>query len=115
MKINILIGWLTFACLLLIFPVFRLIWMKKQAIQYTIQDHKIIVDGFSDDWDSIPGEFVHTKDKLWIGQGMVTENWKGPDDLNFRWKASHYNNKVYFLFKVTDNVFVEPAIQSNSF
>lgn len=89
----------------------------KQSLpqEYIFRTSQINVDGKADDWDQIKGEKVNTEDKLWIGQNLVRENWNGPDDLSFTWKACHNGNKLYFLFEVTDDILVEPANQPNSF
>ena len=82
---------------------------------YVIRQQEVIVDGDDTEWEHIEGIFVGTSEQLWIGQGMVVENWKGKDDLSFQWKASWHQNQVYFLFKVRDDLLIEPAAQPNSF
>lgn len=82
---------------------------------YRIKNHEVLVDGNSVEWGAGDWNTVHTADNLWIGQGILAENWKGEDDLNFRWKACWHGSKIYFLVEVTDDVLVNPAIQTNSF
>ena len=83
--------------------------------KYIISKQEVVVDGTDDEWDHIEGNLVDDPDQLWIGQDLVAENWTGRNDLWFEWKASWYDNKIYFLFLVQDDILVEPATQPNSF
>jgi hypothetical protein len=84
-------------------------------MKYMIEEQKVKVDGLAGDWQSIQGNLVDEPGNLWIGQGMVPENWEGTEDLSFQWKACRSGNKLYFLFEVRDHILVEPATQPNSY
>jgi len=88
---------------------------KQEDVKYKIIKSDIIVDAKIDDWKNIKAVFVGDTSKLWVGQGMVVENWKGKDDLSFTWKSAYNNNKIYFLFDVNDDVLIDPAQQPLSF
>ena len=70
---------------------------------YFAIEKNIIVDADTSDWNGISSEVVNGKSHLWIGQGMESKNWLGPNDLSFTWRSVWKGNKVYFLFVVTDD------------
>ena len=86
-----------------------------ENVEYIIRQQEVIVDGEDGEWEHIKGNRVEKSEQLWIGQEMVVENWKGKNDLSFEWKASWYQNKMFFLFKVRDDTLIEPAAQPNSY
>lgn len=88
---------------------------QRDDISYVISKANIKVDGKIEDWNAIQGIEVADTSKLWIGQGMVKENWKGKDDLSFIWKAAYSDSKMYFLFSVTDDNFLDSAQQQLSY
>ncbi|MEN8250532.1 MAG: sugar-binding protein [Bacteroidota bacterium] len=88
---------------------------RNENVSYIIKQAAITVDGYGDDWKSIQGIEVADTSQLWIGQGMIVENWKGKEDLSFTWKAAYDWHKIYFLFDVNDNILVDPAQQNLSF
>ena len=100
---------------LLFFSVIIFNSCSTEEDSYTIKKSEIFVDGDMSDWKNIEGFEVGDTSKLWIGQGMIKENWKGKTDLSFDWKAAYWANKIYFLFNVTDDNFVDPAKQPLSY
>ena len=88
---------------------------KHDDVQYRIVKSEISVDAKTDDWKNIKSISVGDTSKLWVGQGMVVENWKGKEDLSFTWKSAYNNNKIYFLFDVNDDILIDPAQQPMSF
>ncbi|MEN8194435.1 MAG: sugar-binding protein [Bacteroidota bacterium] len=89
--------------------------LKDKTPAYIIKNTPITVDGNIDDWKDIEGIEVANSSKLWIGQGMIKENWKGKEDLSFTWKAAYSSNKIYFVFDVSDDVFLDSAQQKLSY
>ncbi|MEN8156705.1 MAG: sugar-binding protein [Bacteroidota bacterium] len=83
-------------------------------IRAGIVQNEVKVDGSPEEWGTIRAYEVNSPDDLWIGQGMVLENWKGEDDLSFRWRSCWDGEKIYFLFEVKDDLLVEPAGQTYS-
>ena len=76
----------------------------SQNNRYQVVNKAITVDADTTDWSGISANRVFEASHLWVGQGMEKENWKGPADLSFSWKAARQNNRLYFLFVVTDDV-----------
>lgn len=70
---------------------------------FIVLEKNIIVDADTSDWTQISPETVNQKTHLWVGQGMYAENWQGPNDLSFTWRAAWKGNKIYFLYVVTDD------------
>lgn len=70
---------------------------------FKVVQKAITVDADTSDWKNLKAENVNLKDHLWIGQGLITENWQGPADLRFRWRAAYNKSKLYFLFEVADD------------
>lgn len=75
-----------------------------QNFQYKVINKTIVVDADTTDWNSVRSNRIFESGHLWVGQGMYKENWKGPADLSFTWKAVRQHDKIYFLFVVTDDV-----------
>ena len=88
---------------------------SRNDISYVIRQHDVVVDGLADDWKGVKNVRIGDPGQLWIGQDLVRENWKGPDDLSFSWRSCYSGNRIFFLFEVTDDTLVEPALQPNSF
>ena len=103
------------ACLMFISLLIVLNSCSAKKDTYTIKEAVITVDGDTGDWKDIEGFDVGDTSKLWIGQGMTKDNWKGRGDLSFNWKAAYSSDKIYFLFEVTDDIFVDPAQQPLSY
>jgi hypothetical protein len=103
------------ACFMLVLSLTVLNSCSAKQDTYTIKEAGITVDGDISDWKDIEGVEVGDTSKLWIGQGMTKENWKGKKDLSFNWKAAYSSDKIYFLFEVIDDIFVDPAQQPLSY
>ena len=71
---------------------------------YQVVNKAITVDADTTDWSNVLINRVFEASHLWVGQGMYKENWKDPADLSFTRKAARQDNKLYFLFVVTDDV-----------
>ncbi len=82
--------------------------------KYELVKRQITVDGDPSDWEGVEENVVAGKDHLWLGQGMTLEKWKGDEDHSFRWRAAWNDNKLYFLFEVTDDHHADPPMQENS-
>ena len=82
---------------------------------YDAVHRQIVVDGNADDWRDVKAAVVAGKDHLWFGQGMTPDKWHGNRDLSYKWRAVWFADKIYFLFEVTDDKFVDPPTQPNSF
>jgi len=91
-------GWL-----LIILSLLQACNKDREELIYSVSNKQIIVDGNPDDWKNVKANIVKGKDNLWFGQGMVSENWQGNDDLSFQWKATWYGNKLYFIVEVNDD------------
>jgi len=70
---------------------------------YPVYENDIVVDAEISDWNGVRVETVDSKDNLWIGQGMIQDNWLGKHDLSFSWRAAWKGNKLYLLYEVTDD------------
>lgn len=77
--------------------------IQQNKNEFEITNHKIVIDGNSDDWNSIPATSVETKDHLWLGGGLPAGEWQGINDLSFDWKVAHNDGKLFFLFEVKDD------------
>ena len=75
-----------------------------QKLTYAVAERSISVDADTADWAGVPTNRVNSAGHLWVGQGMVKEYWKGPDDLSFTWRSCRHENTLYFLYVVTDNI-----------
>jgi len=80
---------------------------------YKAIEYAIAIDADTSDWQGILFETINKKTHLWVGQGMLVENWEGLNDLSFTWRAAWKSNKIYFLFVVTDNK-ISPFNRPNS-
>lgn len=89
--------------LLLVFPENCIGPQNENNHNFKVVQKEITVDTDTSDWQNIKAENVNLKDHLWIGQGLITENWQGPADLSFRWRAAYNKSKLYFLFEVADD------------
>ncbi len=75
----------------------------------------IVVDGRLDDWQDIAVADVSGAEHLWFGQGMTPQKWQGNRDLSYRWRSAWFDNRLYFLFEVTDETVLDVPSQPNSF
>ncbi len=63
----------------------------------------IRVDGKIDDWDAVKPHILDSKEDLWIGEGLPEGKWEGKQDLSAAWRIAWNDQKLYFLFEVTDD------------
>ncbi|MBE0653729.1 MAG: hypothetical protein IH594_08020 [Bacteroidales bacterium] len=77
---------------------------KPDAKIKEVENHKIMVDGNTADWESIQPFVLESEDYLWIGEGLPEGRWKGRQDLSLSWKIAWHEQKIYFLFEVTDDI-----------
>lgn len=76
---------------------------------------QITVDGDPSDWEGVEANVVAGEEHLWFGQDMTREKWHDDADHSYRWRAAWHDNKLYFLFEVTDDRHIDPPTQENSF
>ena len=89
--------------------------IQDSLLTINILRREILVDGDVSDWDGIVAHVVTGEKNLWIGQGMTRKKWQGDQDLSFRWRSAWNENRLYFLFEVTDDKHIDPPQQPNSF
>ena len=70
---------------------------------FTAFEKNIVVNADTSDWSEISPETVNQKTHLWEGQGIYAGNWQGPLDFSYTWRAAWKENRIYFLFVVTDD------------
>jgi len=75
-----------------------------QKTSYQVAEKLVIADADTSDWAGIPVNRINSAGHLWIGQGMIKDNWKGPSDLSFTWRSAWHGNTLFFLYVVTDDV-----------
>ncbi len=86
------------------------------AQSYVFKEARITVDGDVSDWSSATWYPVAEAKAQWFGQGITAKGWQGPSDLSYSWAGAwDGKGKLYFAFKVKDDVLVDPPAQPNSF
>lgn len=85
----------------------------EKNLNYRVIQREIEIDADITDWKGLEAETVKERDHLWIGQGMEIENWQGPADLSFKWRAARSGNSLYFLFEVSDDT-ISPFNRDNT-
>ncbi len=75
---------------------------------------QIVVDGNVTDWDAIVPQVVRGADRLWFGQGMTRDKWDGDADLSYQWRGAWFDQRLFFLFEITDDRVI-PAGQPSSY
>jgi hypothetical protein len=91
---------------------------QKQSLsaKYIFMEQKVAVDGDLSEWQNAHWYNVSKAENQWLGQGITREGWQGPKDLSYSWAGSwDGKEKLYFAFKVNDDVVIDPPAQPNSF
>lgn len=79
-------------------------------------EQKVVVDGDLVEWQNAHWYNVSKTSNLWFGQGMTLKGWQGPTDLSYSWAGAwDGKEKLYFAFKVNDNILIDPPTQPNSY
>ncbi len=80
--------------------------VSEQSVQKEnkASSQSIKVDGKIDDWEDVPSIFIQDKDQLWTDSLLKASNWTGKKDLSCSWKVAWHDQKLFFLFQVTDDV-----------
>jgi len=68
----------------------------------------IKVDGDLSDWAGVPGFTMNQEKFFFVGQGMSSAKWKGPDDLSATFKVQWDEQYLYIAVAVTDDKVTEP-------
>lgn len=89
---------------------------RTSAYKYIFSEQSIVVDGDTSDWHDAQWHQVSKADSQWLGQGITRKGWQGPEDLSYSWAGAwDGKEKLYFVFKVNDDVLIDPPTQPNSF
>lgn len=72
------------------------------------RSHPITIDGDLADWKDVHGFSMGQEKFFFVGQGMSSREWKGPQDLSATFKVQWDEQFVYIAVEVIDDVVVEP-------
>jgi len=68
----------------------------------------IRIDGDLSDWSGVKGFRMDQEKYFFVGQGMSSSKWKGPQDLSATFKVQWDEQYVYIAVEVTDDNVTEP-------
>jgi Carbohydrate family 9 binding domain-like len=79
------------------------------AVYYaTKRQHAVNIDGDLSDWLGVKGFTMADPKFFFVGQGMSSAKWKGPQDLSATFKLQWDEQYLYIAVQVTDDVVIEP-------
>jgi hypothetical protein len=79
------------------------------ATYYAPKRHNpITIDGDLSDWRGVQGFRMAQEKFLFVGQGMSSAKWRGPEDLSATFKIQWDERFLYIAVEVTDDQVVEP-------
>lgn len=68
----------------------------------------INIDGDLSDWTNVPGFTMDQEKFFFVGQGMSSSKWKGPQDLSATFKVMWDEQYIYVAVHVIDDHVTEP-------
>ncbi len=80
-------------------------WATYYAVKRT---SPIQIDGDLSDWSGVKGFTMAQEKFFFVGQGMSSAKWKGPQDLSAVFKVQWDEKYIYIAVEVTDDVVTEP-------
>lgn len=66
------------------------------------------IDGDLSEWASVKGVALNQEKYFFVGQGMSSAKWRGPQDLSAVFKVQWDAEYLYAAFEVTDDAVTEP-------
>lgn len=100
---------ITVSCLVL-FSALAFGWSPYSWATYYAKKRSrpITIDGNLTDWSDVQGLTMDQEKFFFVGQGMSSSKWNGPQDLSATFKVQWDEQFVYFAVEVVDDVVVEP-------
>jgi hypothetical protein len=80
-------------------------WATYRAPKKTFP---IVIDGDLSEWGAVPGFVMNQSKFFFVGQGMSSAKWRGPDDLSAIFKISWDEEFIYLAVQVRDDRVTEP-------
>jgi len=80
-------------------------WATYYATKRTVP---VTIDGDLSEWAGVKGFALDQEKFFFVGQGMSSAKWHGPQDLSAVFKAQWDSNYLYLAIAVTDDVVTEP-------
>ena len=68
----------------------------------------IKIDGDLSEWKNVKGSVMAQEKFFFVGQGMSSAKWKGPNDLSATFKTQWDEKYIYIAVSVTDDHVTEP-------
>lgn len=80
-------------------------WATYYALKRT---QPVKIDGDLSDWKNVKGFRMDQRKFFFVGQGMSSAKWKGPEDLSATFKLQWDSKYIYIAVEVTDDIVTGP-------
>ena len=80
-------------------------WAKYYALKRTAP---VTIDGDLSEWTKVTGSSMAQEKYFFVGQGMSSAKWKGPEDLSATFKVQWDDEFLYIAVDVVDDQVTEP-------
>jgi hypothetical protein len=80
-------------------------WATYYAVK---RKHPVKIDGDLSDWTAVQGFTMAQEKFFFVGQGMSSAKWQGPQDLSATFRVQWDEQYLYVAVEVTDDKVTEP-------